>query len=854
MRHRREFVETLEGRRMLSAAATAGVGSASALQNARPISVAAASTTIASPTFVTAAALSRSHQITITWRSVSGATGYRVEHNDGTGWTVAGQVGTTLSFEDTGLKEQATYRYRVSTLGSGGVVSAPSKESSATTALYRLFDGTLFQNRPDPVAPGIETLQVAYQSEFYDWKGQLNKTQVQDLARRARDAGRVLAIDIEGWHVDKRYFPLTEVDKSISDFNMIFSWIRQAAAGVKFGVINLVPTWPPNNPNDPAQMSAWRDADDYLWSRLSPQDYVFTGLYAHDPDPLVWENFVEPMLNEARRFGKPVYHFMSMQSDWTGQLLSPGYNRLMLAATRRLADGAVMWGGSGMTWDASAPWFKGVQDFLNEPKRAPAATPTLSMNPLGARLSWTTPSADVDGLFIERSTDGVNFSRYSAAPGDATSWLDNNLKSGTQLYYRLAAVNGFGATGYSNVVTDVPYRDGAIVNQAESVDDFFRDQRAGSVIATANVDWFRYRDVHFDGSPTQLVVHVGVPPENDGQHLVVRLDAVDGPIIGDYQLESGLGWGDAVDQTIPISGASGVHDVYFTYAGGTVASMMDYWKFQPATVPANPTRLKTRSIGPSVELTWRDNAGDETGYRVERAAPGQGFSTLVTLPPDSNSYSDTSVQPGVRYRYRVVGTSGFGDTQPTNIGGGRGGLLDPYQRIEAEATDDYSGVWTTATNVQGMGGYDWIRYFAVDFGDAGAASITMNVAVPTLEAGQSIQIRLDAPDGPIVGNLVTTETSHIDINKKGAYDKYLQQWNIYGSESTAISGATGIHELYIVGTGNWPMGVGNIDWIQFTPNAPLARSVSVPSAATTLTAPKSLVDGLDVSSSDELLA
>ena len=139
-----------------------------------------------------------------------------------------------------------------------------------------------------------------------------------------------------------------------------------------------------------------------MFQHIAPLDYIFTGLYAHSTDPIEWQDFVEPMLREAQRFGKPVYHFVSMQNEWTAQLLPGDYFRLMLATTRQMADGAVMWGGAGMTWDPNAAWFKSTQDFQNEPHLPPASVPTLSIDPLAARLNWSTPAPDISGLFIER--------------------------------------------------------------------------------------------------------------------------------------------------------------------------------------------------------------------------------------------------------------------------------------------------------------------------------------------------------------------------------------------------------------------------------------------------------------------
>jgi hypothetical protein len=196
------------------------------------------------------------------------------------------------------------------------------------------------------------------------------------------------------------------VDAGIADYNKVIRWIRAAAPGVQLGVPGIVPLWPPYNPNDPAELQAWRNASDYVYRRLAKVDMVLTGYYARSNDDLIeFQDFVEPMLSEAQRWGLPAYHLVSMHNEWTGEELSGDLFRSMLATTRRMADGAVMWAGV-YPWNPNASWFTSTQQFQNEPHQAPSALPTLSLDPLGARLSWTTPASDISGLVVERSTDG----------------------------------------------------------------------------------------------------------------------------------------------------------------------------------------------------------------------------------------------------------------------------------------------------------------------------------------------------------------------------------------------------------------------------------------------------------------
>ncbi|MFO0891501.1 MAG: fibronectin type III domain-containing protein [Isosphaeraceae bacterium] len=70
---------------------------------------------------------------------------------------------------------------------------------------------------------------------------------------------------------------------------------------------------------------------------------------------------------------------------------------------------------------------------------------------------------------------------------------------------------------------------------------------------------------------------------------------------------------------------------------------------------STPTGLTATNITTTcIDLSWTDNAGNETGYRVERSSNGTTWSQLGgDLPANTVSYSDTSASAGTTYSYRV---------------------------------------------------------------------------------------------------------------------------------------------------------------------------------------------------------
>ncbi len=90
---------------------------------------------------------------------------------------------------------------------------------------------------------------------------------------------------------------------------------------------------------------------------------------------------------------------------------------------------------------------------------------------------------------------------------------------------------------------------------------------------------------------------------------------------------------------------------------------------QTAEPPVAPTGLTATSTNPqSVNLGWTDNASNESGYRIERAAAGgTAFSALSALPPNSTTFIDSAIQSGTAYEYRVFAVNQGGDSPSSNV-------------------------------------------------------------------------------------------------------------------------------------------------------------------------------------------
>lgn len=97
-----------------------------------------------------------------------------------------------------------------------------------------------------------------------------------------------------------------------------------------------------------------------------------------------------------------------------------------------------------------------------------------------------------------------------------------------------------------------------------------------------------------------------------------------------------------------------------SYANQSVGEAVSITHLAASPVPSTPTDLAVvASSGTSNVLTWKDQAGDETGYSIERRDPSTGaWSVRTTTAADVTTYTDSGVTVGALHHYRVRAVNG----------------------------------------------------------------------------------------------------------------------------------------------------------------------------------------------------
>ena len=90
-----------------------------------------------------------------------------------------------------------------------------------------------------------------------------------------------------------------------------------------------------------------------------------------------------------------------------------------------------------------------------------------------------------------------------------------------------------------------------------------------------------------------------------------------------------------------------------------------------ATVPAAASGLAATAVSPTseVDLSWVDNANDETQDVVERSPNGTDswVGRGGSLPAGSTSFRDTALTASTAYWYRVRATNAVGPSAWSNV-------------------------------------------------------------------------------------------------------------------------------------------------------------------------------------------
>jgi hypothetical protein len=107
-------------------------------------------------------------------------------------------------------------------------------------------------------------------------------------------------------------------------------------------------------------------------------------------------------------------------------------------------------------------------------------------------------------------------------------------------------------------------------------------------------------------------------------------------------------------------------DVSFTSNGGnTTGRVTATGTCSSLTAPSGATATSVSAA--QINLSWQDNSGNETGFKIERKPCSSGtWSQIASVAANVTSYQDTGLAAATCYAYRVRAYNGCGDSAYSN--------------------------------------------------------------------------------------------------------------------------------------------------------------------------------------------
>jgi hypothetical protein len=119
----------------------------------------------------------------------------------------------------------------------------------------------------------------------------------------------------------------------------------------------------------------------------------------------------------------------------------------------------------------------------------------------------------------------------------------------------------------------------------------------------------------------------------------------------------------------PANGSAGGGGGGGTSGGGTVL---------PQTPGAPGDLVAVATTASQVDISWRDNSSNESGFRVDRKLGSSGvWAQVAMVDANTTGYSSTGLSPGSTYYFRVFAVNGSGNSMPSNESGATTALPNP---------------------------------------------------------------------------------------------------------------------------------------------------------------------------------
>ncbi|HUZ08089.1 MAG TPA: carbohydrate-binding protein [Candidatus Paceibacterota bacterium] len=188
----------------------------------------------------------------------------------------------------------------------------------------------------------------------------------------------------------------------------------------------------------------------------------------------------------------------------------------------------------------------------------------------------------------------------------------------------------------------------------------------GSIVSG---NYIVYRNMDFATGATNFQARVA--SATSGGNIEIHLDSTNGTLVGTSVVPGTGGWQTWVTQSCSVSGATGIHNLYLKFTGGSgYLFNVNWWKFggpsSAVSIPSAPGGLVATAGTERAALRWTASSG-ATSYNVNRATTSGGTYTNIANVAGTN-YTDigviggATVIGGTPYYYKVSALNDGGES------------------------------------------------------------------------------------------------------------------------------------------------------------------------------------------------
>lgn len=253
---------------------------------------------------------------------------------------------------------------------------------------FKIYDGTLYQNKPDMREYGIVEIPMVYVSKIWKgWKDMNSKQRsalpqravVREIAKSVNPSDGSVIVNVEHWNIRAKG---SELQENVTKYVQLLEWFKQDNPKVKWGYFARPPVRDYNRSilgPEHYKYRRWQRMNDGLKPLAEVVDIIYPSLYTRYNDPASWREYAKQNIAESRRLadGKPVIAFLWPQfkksdQNYSQEYIPAGFWREQLETVYEYADGVVIWGGWDVKrrgkadWSEDLAWWQVLKRFIRD--------------------------------------------------------------------------------------------------------------------------------------------------------------------------------------------------------------------------------------------------------------------------------------------------------------------------------------------------------------------------------------------------------------------------------------------------------------------------------------------------------